>query len=98
MDETLVDFERFDGVANGQKSTGEGSQSGADFLDRLGFGFRQGMGNDGGESRFRQEILSQLTEGTKAAGSQDFTDLGRVQICNTTFFSLKQNANGAPFS
>jgi len=56
------------------------------------------MGDDGGQGRFRQEILSQLTEGTKATGGQDFTDLGRVQSCNTAFFSLKQNANGVPFS
>jgi len=61
LDESLVDFKRLDGVANGQKSTGQGSQSGSDFLDRLGFRFWQGMGDDGGKSRFRQEILSQLT-------------------------------------
>jgi hypothetical protein len=47
-------------VANGQKSAGQGSQSGSDFLDRLGFRFWQGMGDDGGQSRFREEILSQL--------------------------------------
>jgi hypothetical protein len=58
LDESLVDFKRLDGVANGQKSAGQGSQSGSDFLDRLGFGFRQGMGDDGGQGRFRQEILS----------------------------------------
>jgi len=61
LDESLVDFKRLDGVANGQKSAGQGSQSGSDFLDRLGFRFWQGMGDDGGQGRFRQEILSQLT-------------------------------------
>ena len=98
LDESLVDFKRLDGVANCEKSTGQGSEPGADFLNRLGFGFRQGMGDDGGQGRFRQEILSQLTEGTKSTGGQDFTDLGCVQSYNTAFFSLKQNANGVPFS
>ena len=58
LDEAMVDFKRLDGVAIGQKSTGQGSEPGADFLNRLGFGFRQGMGDDGGQGRFRQEILS----------------------------------------
>ena len=94
----MVDFKRLDGVTHCQKGTGQGSQSGSDFLDRFGFGFGQGMGDDGGQSRFREEILSQLTEGTKTMGGQNLTDLGRVQIFNAAFFSLKQNANGVPFS
>ena len=78
-DETLVDFERFDGVACGEEGAGEGAEAWADFLDGFGFGWGESGGDDGGEGGFDEKVLAELAQGAQAVGGQDFADLGRIQ-------------------
>ena len=75
----MINFEGLDGVADCQESACEGAETGTDFLNRLIGGFRQGMGNDGGQSGFGQKVLPELSKGAKAVGGQDFFDPGGVQ-------------------
>jgi len=78
-DQTLVDFESFDGMACGEEGAGEGAETWADFLDGFGFGWGEGGGDDSGEGGFDEKVLAELTQGAQAVGGQDFADLGRIQ-------------------
>ena len=64
--ETLVQFIGLDGMTDGQKRAGQGAQSRSDFLHRFRGGLGQRMSNDRGQSGFRQKVLPQLAERTKA--------------------------------
>ena len=78
-DETLVDFESFDGVACGEERAGECAEARANFLNGFGIGWGKGGGDDGGESGLDEKVLAELTQGAQAVGGQDFADLGKVQ-------------------
>ena len=78
-DQALVHLEGFDLVAGGEEGAGEGPEARSNLL----YGFRarrsDRLGDLGSEGGLREKVLPQLTQGTKAAGGQDFFDPGGVQ-------------------
>ena len=78
-DQALIHLEGLHGVAGREKGAGEGAQARADFLDGFRSDRSDGFGDPGSERGFGEKVLPKLTEGTEAAGGQDFLDPGGVQ-------------------